>query len=514
MLSACVDRAPFPSEALPPNVDQVKWVLVSPAAATISTSQSVRLEAQFQDEQFQSISSEIHWSSSDTTVATVSDSGVVRGRKAGVVRISVASASAGAYAKVQVTPTPPPAIRVKVSPSSVTLTVPATVQLTSSVTFTSGTNVPDATVTWLSSNTAVATVTQSGLVTAISAGGAKVTARNSTSSASVTITVKNKPPESSQPTSPTQPTQPTQPPAPAPPVGSLFSGYSTVSPHWQHIRIALTDFYDPNGWTSTERAWDGQHYDLVMGGNATAWHAVNPGIRHYQYVLLQATTIPTATPPTSAVSQWYSDAVAWYAAHPEYRMETAFLHQVGQPADSAHRLKPWGWDTYTWIINPSDPGLVAYQSDRFRRLSANEDGLFIDSQGSGSLGGNLKDRTSPLGSLEYPNSAGAWPPSGQYFVDYAALLRALKAAVGSKTLQPNTSGYDFDPDFADVTAAGATHMEKVNYPLSSNLANSWTWIDKLLGAGVDVNMVDALDYEDMNAVISKYFGGTLDSAYH
>jgi len=511
VLSACVDRAPFPSEAASPNLDQVKWVLISPAVATISISQRVRFDAQFQDRQLQSISSRMQWSSSDTTVATVNDSGVVLGRKVGVVRIAVASATAGAYAEVHVTPTLTPAIQVKVAPSSVTLAVPATTQLTSSVTFTSGKNVPGAIVTWMSSNTAVATVTSSGLVSAISAGTATVTVRSSTSSASASITVKDKAPASSQPT---EPTQPAQPPAPAPASGSLFSGYSPVSPHWQHIRTALTDFYDRNGWTSTERAWDGQHYDLVMGGDASAWHTVNSGIRHYQYVLLQATTIPTATLPASAVSQWYSDALQWYAAHPQFNIETAFLHQAGQPADSAHRLKPWGWDTYTWIINPSDSGLIAYSEDRFVRLSANEDGLFIDSQGSGDLAKNLHDNTSTMGSREYPNSASGWPPTGQYYADYAALLRTLKAAVGSRTLQPNTSGYNFDPDFADVTAAGATHMEKVNNPLSSAMVDNWTWIDKLLGVGVDVNMVNALDYEDMNAVVAKYFGGTADSAYH
>ena len=510
VLFACVDRAPFPSEAASPNRDQVKWVLVSPAVATIGISQRVHLDAQFQDRQLQSVSSRVRWSSSDTLVATVNDSGVVLGRKAGVVRIAVASTTAGAYAEVHVTPTLPPAIQVKVAPSSVTLTVPATTQLTASVTFTSGKNVSGATVTWLSSNTAVATVTASGLVTAISAGTATVTARSGTSSASATITVKDKAPESPQPT---QPTQPAQPAGAAPSAGSLFSGYSPLSPHWQHIRTALTDFYDRNGWTSTERGWDGKHYDLVMGGDPSAWHAVNPGIRHYQYVLLQATTIPTATPPASAVSQWYSDAVQWYAAHPQYNIEAAFLHQTGQPADSAHRLQPWGWDTYTWIINPSDPGLIAYQSDRFARLSANEDGLFIDSQGSGDLAKNLRDNTSTLGSREYPNSASGWPPTGQYYADYAALLRTLKGAVGSRTLQPNTSGYNFDADFADVTAAGATHMEKVNNPLSSAMVDNWTWIDKLLDAGVDVNMVNALDYEDMNAVVAKYFGGTADSAY-
>jgi hypothetical protein len=85
--------------------------------------------------------------------------------------------------------------------------------------------------------------------------------------------------------------------------------------------------------------------------------------------------------------------------------------------------------------------------------------------------------------------------------------------VGSKVLQPNTAMYSFAPDFANVTAAGATHMEKSNNPLYSGLPDTWSWIDKLLGASASVNFVDALDYSDMSGVASR-LGGSRDSAFH
>ena len=74
------------------------------------------------------------------------------------------------------------------SPTSKTLNVGETVQLTGTVNPSSTTEG----VQWISSNTSVATVSDSGLVTAKSAGTANITFKNSasTKSASCTITVK------------------------------------------------------------------------------------------------------------------------------------------------------------------------------------------------------------------------------------------------------------------------------------------------------------------------------------
>src|SRR5665647_867979 len=85
--------------------------------------------------------------------------------------------------------------------------------------------------------------------------------------------------------------------------------------------------------------------------------------------------------------------------------------------------------------------------------------------------------------------------------------------MGTKVLMLNTSGYSFPPDFASLTAAGATHMEKANNPLSTDLPATWAWIDKLLNAGVFVDLVDAHDYADMVGVVKRGYGKTPDSAY-
>ncbi|MDQ2929286.1 MAG: hypothetical protein M3Y05_00485 [Gemmatimonadota bacterium] len=72
-------------------------------------------------------------------------------------------------------------------------------------------------------------------------------------------------------------------------------------------------------------------------------------------------------------------------------------------------------------------------------MSANEDGLFIDSQGSGDLSKNLKD---PAGrSVEYASSGTTFPAVGPYFTDCSALVRKLKSTLAAKGLEPNMSGY-------------------------------------------------------------------------
>lgn len=267
-----------------------------------------------------------------------------------------------------------------------------------------------------------------------------------------------------------------------------------------------TDFY--YNWTPAERSWAGQHYDFVMGGDRGAWKTINPVVQHYQYTLLQALVIPRNSGKGSLQTANYADMQKWYVANSRYRLESAFLHKAGQSADSANRLLPFGWDTYTWIVNPTDLGVTAYLVDRFRRLAANDDGLFIDSQGSGDLQKNIR------GASEYPGDA-KWPPhEGPYMMAYAKLLGTLKGALGSKVLMLNTSGYRFPPDSANLVSARATHMEKANNPLSSDLEATWYWIDKLLKAGVFVDLVAARDYVDMTGTVKRGYGTTPDSAFH
>ena len=114
----------------------------------------------------------VTWSSSNKKVATVSKKGVVTGKKAGTAEITATST---ADKKVKATFT----ITVASPTRKITLSAPsATLALAKSMTIQAETTPADASreFTWKSSNSKVATVNDQGVVTAIKAGKATITA--------------------------------------------------------------------------------------------------------------------------------------------------------------------------------------------------------------------------------------------------------------------------------------------------------------------------------------------------
>ncbi|MBQ3330704.1 MAG: Ig-like domain-containing protein, partial [Ruminococcus sp.] len=116
-------------------------------------------------------------------------SGVVTGKSAGTVKITAASSNGKtAYCTVTVKSAAVAVTAVSVSPSTATVEVGKTVALTATV---SPSNATDKTVTWSSANSAVASVSSSGVVTGKSAGTVKITAASSNGkTAYCTVTVK------------------------------------------------------------------------------------------------------------------------------------------------------------------------------------------------------------------------------------------------------------------------------------------------------------------------------------
>ena len=136
------------------------------------------------------------WSSSAPSVVSVDQQGTLRGVGAGTATITVTDGGRSATCVVTVTgPTNAnvPVTGLTVSAGSMSLEVGGTGKLTAS---TQPSNATNQKITWLTSNSSVVSVSQSGDITAVGAGTATITAQifdNGFKSASCTVTV-TKPP--------------------------------------------------------------------------------------------------------------------------------------------------------------------------------------------------------------------------------------------------------------------------------------------------------------------------------
>lgn len=125
----------------------------------------------------------ICWESSDETVATVDASGVVAARAGGSVTITATGARTSASCTINVSV---PADSIVLNSTDLQLAVGAAGQLVAVV---MPENTSDKTVAWTSSDEAVATVGQDGVIHALAAGTATVTAICGDATASCTVTV-------------------------------------------------------------------------------------------------------------------------------------------------------------------------------------------------------------------------------------------------------------------------------------------------------------------------------------
>jgi uncharacterized protein YjdB len=145
----------------------------------------------------------VSWSSANTAVATVNQNGVVNGVKAGTAVITVKTTDGDKTATCTVTvkatevPTPPaPPAPAKVAVSGVTMNKTATTieagKTDSLAATVAPANASNKAVNWSSGNTAVATVNQNGVVTAVKAGTAVITVKTADGGkiATCTVTVK------------------------------------------------------------------------------------------------------------------------------------------------------------------------------------------------------------------------------------------------------------------------------------------------------------------------------------
>lgn len=167
----------------------VAAVVVTPASATIVANANTRLSATTVDEGGVVLSGRsITWETSAPTVATVDGGGLVHGVAAGQAIITARSGDRAGTSAITVQI--PPVASVAVSPPVSTIMVNNTVQLSAALRDANGALLAGRAVTWQSSSTRIATVDASGLVTALAAGQATITATSEGKSGTATITVQ------------------------------------------------------------------------------------------------------------------------------------------------------------------------------------------------------------------------------------------------------------------------------------------------------------------------------------
>lgn len=159
----------------PPQPKPLAAIEVSPGGATILEGYMTQLQVAFRAADGSELAARpVTWSSSDTTVAVVSETGTVRARAAGEAIITAAAEGKASSAAIEVEALR--ATRLAVSQWQLHLAFGQTVQVGATATAQDGSWIP-AQVTWTTSTPEVATVDAQGNVTGTGHGSASIKAR-------------------------------------------------------------------------------------------------------------------------------------------------------------------------------------------------------------------------------------------------------------------------------------------------------------------------------------------------
>ena len=167
----------------------VDSVVVSPAADTLVAGDTLQLAAEALDANGHTVAgAEFVWSSSDSALATVDSTGLVTAASTGEAGIT--AMSGGVTGRMELVISAPVPTSISVVPDEVEMeALGDTVRLAAEVLDQRGRVLERASVSWSSGNESVVGVDPSGLLTAIGAGRAAVTAASGTASASVPVSV-------------------------------------------------------------------------------------------------------------------------------------------------------------------------------------------------------------------------------------------------------------------------------------------------------------------------------------
>lgn len=174
----------------------VASVSVSPATSSLLVGALVQLSATARDANNNVLTGRVvGWSSANAGIASVNSNGLVSAVSAGTTQITVSSEGQSATAAITVSaPAPVPVASVSVSPATSSVQIGSTVQLSATTRDANNNVLTGRVITWSSGTLGVATVSSSGLVMAVAAGSAQITATSEGKSGSATLNVVTPPP--------------------------------------------------------------------------------------------------------------------------------------------------------------------------------------------------------------------------------------------------------------------------------------------------------------------------------
>jgi trimeric autotransporter adhesin len=166
----------------------VNSVAVSPSSSSVQQGSTVQLTSTLTDIVGNVLTGRVvSWSSSNSSIASVSALGLVNGVAPGDVIITATSEGRSGSATVKVTAVP--VASVVVSPPTVTVMTGGTTTLQATARSSSGATLDGRTVVWSSGDAAIATVSASGVVTGVAAGTAVISATVEGVTGTSTVTV-------------------------------------------------------------------------------------------------------------------------------------------------------------------------------------------------------------------------------------------------------------------------------------------------------------------------------------
>jgi uncharacterized protein YjdB len=282
-------------------------IALTPASNSVTTGQTANFTATgtYSDSSTADITTQATWASSNTAVATIDNTGLMTAVGAGSASITATlNGITSTAASIVVTPPSATLTSVSVTPLNVGLTVSQTSALTAMAGYSDGssTNI-SSTATWSSSNTAVATVDGTGLVTAVAAGTANITASSGgfTSNASA-ITVAAAAMNALNLT----------PINPSIIVGQTLAYTATAT----YTDTSTGDVSSTSTWTSSNTAVATVSSTGVVtgiGAGSATITAVNGGFTATDTLTVTAPATTTGTGPLTGVTWTYSgtSATAW-----------------------------------------------------------------------------------------------------------------------------------------------------------------------------------------------------------